>query len=447
MSERILPTSHAPFWQQRAFWLRVAAGAPGLWLSVALGMATTLVLARILGPKDFGAYALATAVVATVATLLDVPLSEAAVHYASRALAQNAAGSAYVILKRSLAADLMVGLAVAGAVVATADPLAHLASGGWLDPSLVRLAALAALAQTADGTTQAALLLAGRAHTRAWLMAAANLLRLVLVGTAAALTRSPAWALGAAAAAATLASLLQARVAWHSGWGGWVRGERRPELEVSAARMLSFGLRSGLATTISGARSGALPVLLGRWGGPETVSMFEVATFPLQAADVGSAPLRLALFPEQARASARGSWDELRRSVGAHTKAGILIGVPAAIAGWILLPHLIPALYSPQYRGAVVPARILLLPAVVGLALGWSKTLPSALGRPEVRIYVLTVDAVVVLAVLWATVGSMGAKGAALALTCGALAQVMAWALLLRRLMPRAAKAHPRSPR
>lgn len=435
MSERNWPGAQGFFWRHWGFWRGVAVGATGLWLSVALGFATTAVLARALGPHGFGAYALAMAVVATANALLDVPLEEAAVHYASRALEGRAPRSAHLLLRRSLACDLTIGLIVAGAVVAVPGHLARVVSGGWLDPALVRLAALAALAQTVDGTTSAALLLEGRVHTRAWLLAGANVLRLVFVGGAAAMTRSPAWALSAAAVAATLASLLQGWAAWRLGWREWRCGARRAELEVAVAPMIGFGLRTAVASTISGARNGVLPVLLGRFGGPEAVSLFEVATFPLQAGDVASAPVRLALFPEQARIAATGAQDELRAAVRAHVRAGILLGVPAAVAGWILLPYLIPALYSSQYGGAVTPARILLVPAVVALALGWSKTLPAALGRPELRVHVLAVDAVVVVGVLWA-VGSSGATGAAVALTLGLLAQAVAWALLFRKLFP-----------
>ncbi|MDR7555341.1 MAG: lipopolysaccharide biosynthesis protein [Armatimonadota bacterium] len=422
----------AAFWQTGTFWRRVGIAVPGLWASVALGFATTLVLARSLGPQGFGALALATSVVATVAVLLDVPLEEAVVHHGSRALVAGAPGTLYGILRRSLVADAVTGVSVASLVLALAEPVAYLTSGGWLDPQLVRLAALTTMVQTVDGTTGAALLLAGRPHTRAWLMAASGALRLTLVGSTAFATQSPRWTLFAALVAAVAGSTLQGWAAWRAGGREWRRDRVRADVEVGIGPLLSFGLRSALATTVSGARNGLIPVVLGRLSGPAAVAVFEVATFPLQAADVAGAPVRLALFPEQARLAAEGRHRELPDSSRAYVRAGLVIGVPAAIAGWFLLPWLIPTLYSARYADAVTPARIFLLAAIGSLAFGWTKTLPAALGRPDVRVVVLALDAVVVLSLL-VIFAPRGAVGGAIAVTAGLLTQAVVWTVLLRR--------------
>lgn len=61
------------------------------------------------------------------------------------------------------------------------------------------------------------------------------------------------------------------------------------------------------------------------------------------------------------------------------------IGLPAAVAGWFLLPVLLPARYSGQFEDAIGPARILLLAAVVHLALASAKTFLPAIGRPGLQ--------------------------------------------------------------
>jgi O-antigen/teichoic acid export membrane protein len=339
------------------------------------------------------------------------------------------------LLTKSLAADLAVGVVVSALLVIGAAPAAHAASGGWLDPTLVRLAALVALVQTADGTTGAALLVAGRPDARAWAMAVASAVRVPVVGGAALAFGTPRWVLVASLVAGVLGSAVQAWLAWRLGWRQWRKGERRPEAEVSMAQLLSFGLRSAAATTVSGARNGLIPIILGRLAGAETVGFFEVATFPVRAANVAGAPVRLALFPEQARLWSEKNSDELRRSVHAYVRAGLLIGIPAAAVGWLLLPWLIGALYSPGYAAAAEPARILLLAAVLGLAFGWSKTLPAAVGRPGIRVAVLGLDALTVIPLL-VLLGSRGAQGAAIAITAGLFVQALAWALLLPRVVP-----------
>lgn len=198
--------------------------------------------------------------------------------------------------------------------------------------------------------------------------------------------------------------------------------------------LLSFGVRSALATTISGGRNGLIPVLLGRLSGAEAVALFEVATFPLQAADVAAAPVRLALFPEQARLAAEKNQPELRRSVRAYVRGAIVVGLPGAVLGWFLLPWVIPTIYSHRYGEAVGPARILLIAAALSFALGWSKTLPAAVGRPGIRAAVLGLDAVLVIP-LMVVLGAKAAEGAAIAVSAGLVAQALAWFALFRNVL------------
>ena len=54
----------------------------------------------------------------------------------------------------------------------------------------------------------------------------------------------------------------------------------------------------------------------------------------------------------------------------------------AAIA-YVIMPWLIPFLYSYSFESAVTPARIMLIAAVFNFALLWRKTLLAALGGPK----------------------------------------------------------------
>lgn len=401
-----------------------------------LGFLGTVLIARGLGPAGFGAFALSAAVVATATALLDVPLEEAVVHFGARANSAGADATLRRLIRRGLVGDLAVGAVVFVLLVSLAGPVAHLASGGWLEPAFVVLAALAGLAQTCDGTTGAVLLLAGRPDLRAWSMAAGSGLRLLLVGGSALLLGSVRWALAAAVVATAAGSIVQAILAWRAGWERWRGATARPDLEVGTMTLLGFGAKSGIALTISGARNGIIPALLGRLSGPQAVGVFEVATFPLQAAGVADAPLRLALLPEHARLAAESRWGEIAESIRAYARAALAVGIPAAIAGWFLLPWLIPALYSARYAAAVTPARILTVAAVISLALGWSKNLPGAVGRPGLRVAVLAADATVTLAVL-AVTARHGPVGAAFALLAGTVVHAGMW----RWLGPRAVRA------
>jgi O-antigen/teichoic acid export membrane protein len=422
------------FWRTRHWWRLVVGSAGGLWVSVGLGFIATVLVARSLGPDRYGGVALATAVVATVTALLDVPLGDALVHYGYRAKAVGAHRSLRKIIRRGLIADAAVGATVAMLLLAMATAIAQIASGGWLDPVLLQLAALEGLARTIDGTTGAALLIAARPDLRSWTMALASGFRLGLVGPTAVVVGTPRAVLAAAIIATALSSMIQAAVAWRIAWRRWPGDTERKDLEVGTTTLLRFGVQAGFATTISGARSGLVPVLLARLSGPGAVAFLDVATFPLQAADTASAPVRMALFPEQARLSAEARIGELRGTVRAYVRAALVIGVPGAIVGWLILPWLVPALYTTSYAPAIWPARILTIAALISLTIGWAKSLPAAIGRPSIRTAVLAADAIFVIGVL-VLVGERGAAGAALALAAGAAAQGLAWIWLTPHLL------------
>ena len=124
---------------------------------------------------------LAVAVATLIATLLDFTLEEAVVHHGYRALVRGDTAGLLGLFRTSLFLDVAIGSVVTAGIVLLASPLANLASAGHLDPGLVRLAALVTLPSSVDSTTSAVLQVAGRPDLRGWLMAWANLARLVAV--------------------------------------------------------------------------------------------------------------------------------------------------------------------------------------------------------------------------------------------------------------------------
>jgi O-antigen/teichoic acid export membrane protein len=208
-----------------------------------------------------------------------------------------------------------------------------------------------------------------------------------------------AFALAAAAGAA-----LQGVLAWRVGWRHWRGAEPSGGVREWARKLISFGVFSSITTSVQGAQRSVIPVILGSLSGTGTVGVFSVALFPVTLASLASSPLRILLFPEQAKQAAEGDLEGLRRTVRGATVIGLTVAVPAAVAGWFLLPTLLPAIYSSQFDDAIVPARILLIAAVTHLAVAWGKTFFPAIGRPglqtvyEIAFAVLVVGGMALLA-------------------------------------------------
>jgi O-antigen/teichoic acid export membrane protein len=433
-------TANDVFWRTRRWWRRVGQTSFATWISTAVAFAATIILARTLGPTEFGAVVLAVSVTTLIATFLDLTLEEAVVHHGYRLLEAGRMTALRALVRTSLTLDLLIGLAVAGVVIAAADPLAHVISGGRLDPTLVRLAALALLAATLDGTTGALLLLADRPDLRAWVLAGINLVRLCGIAAVLAMGGGATEVVAVYVLAHAVGAVGQALIAWRLTFRRWRDvQETSSGGRVGARALVSFAMHTSLAKTVFSARDMLFPVLLGAIAGPAAVGLFRVAMLPVFAAGLLSAPVRMVLLPEQNKLHAARRFDDLWRSIKLHIGLGFAVGAAGVAVGWFALAWLIPALYGSGYGDAVTASRILLIAVPFHLAVGWWKTLPAALGRPQLS-SLLAVVSLAVTVCLLAGFASMGDEGAALAYTLEAVLLGIPTVIYTRRLLLGAAR-------
>jgi O-antigen/teichoic acid export membrane protein len=404
-----------------------------LFLASGFGFLAAVIVGRALGPTNLGVLVLATTTVASIATFLDFSLEEAVIHFGARLIEEGAPGAVRALLRTSVRLDAAVGAAVFAAIFLAADPIARFVSHGEIAPLLVRLAAVEMLTTTLNGTSGAALMLGGRAELRAWAIGCTMLLRLIAVYVAVHVVGGGAqtvlWAYIAGSGLAAIGQLLLARRVARA-WGG-TRVERPP---VSTRQLATFGLHSSVTTTLVAARVALIAIVLGRRVGAVQVGLLSVAMLPVTLANVVTSPLRMMTFPEQATLAAQRRLDVLWRGVQSYTAVAVLVGVVAAAIGFVLLPILLPWLYTDAFRDAVTPARILLPAAVASLAVAWAKALPAAIGRPQIRSYVSLGEFLVTLAAVLA-VASHGAVGAATAISLTAVLAAGVWYAVARRIL------------
>ena len=165
--------------------------------------------------------------------------------------------------------------------------------------------------------------------------------------------------------------------------------------------LVRFGFHSSLTTSVQSISGTLVPVILGRAAGTAAVGVYRVARLPIIAANAVQTPMRMAMFPEQSRLVAQGRMAEVRRSTKGYTLIAFGVGIVGAAVAYVIMPWLIPFLYSSSFESAVTPARIMLVAAVFNFALLWRKTLLAALGRPEVRTRLAALE----------TVGAAGGVG------------------------------------
>jgi O-antigen/teichoic acid export membrane protein len=421
------------YWRDRGWWLRTGRSGVVLFIGTAFGFFTTVLVGRALGPENFGVLTLALVTVASLATFLDFSLEEAVMHHGARFMSERRPGAVRALLRTSLRLDALVGLVVFVVIAVFASPIAEVVSHGSVPALFVRLAALEVLAATINGTTGAALMLSGRAELRAWTLALAGLLRLggvvVAIHVFSGGAEGVLWAYVVATAVAAMTQGWLARRLVR----GLERGahERRP---VGARTLAVFGFHSSLSSSVVAARVAVVAIVLGRTAGAHDVGLLAVAMLPVTLVSVATAPLRIMMLPEQAVLAARGRLSLLWSGIRAYTWAALGFGTVAAVAGYALLPWLVPLLYSDGFRGAVQPARILLPAAVATLAVAWAKSLPAAIGRPQIRTWVSVVELLVTAGAVW-LLSSHGASGAAAAISIASVTVAIAWYVIAWRML------------
>jgi O-antigen/teichoic acid export membrane protein len=423
------------FWRSRDWWRRAGHTTLGVWAASGLSILGTIVAARALGPEEYGSVVLALAVVTSVATFLDITFDEATVFYGNRALASGDFAGLRALLRISLKVDIAIGIVVTAAILAASAPLADFASAGRIDPILVQLSALTVLVTTADGTAHAVLGLARRTDLRARGMAAQAAFRLIAIFIAVQLGGAEAF-VAAYAAGSAAGSAVLGLMAWRVGWSRWDPGTRSGAPPASASQLVRFAIHSSLTTSVQTVSGTIVPVILGRAVGPAAVGIFRVARLPMVVVRTVGGPMQVAMFPEQAKFFADGRVDEIRRSTRAYTLIAFGLGSVGGGIAYVLMPWLIPLLYSSSFNSAVTPARILLIGALFNFALSWRKSLLAAIGRPEIRTRLAIVQLTVTLTVLL-VLADMGADGAAIAVSAGCVSAGVAWLIIARGLLTR----------
>lgn len=425
-----------PYWRRRTWWRIAGRTSIAFWVSTVATFAGTALAARTLGVKEYGSVVLAIAVAGLVVTLLDITLEEGVVHHGFRVLREGDVGALRVLLRAAFVVDVAVGVGLASMIAIFAEPLANLASSGdTLAPSLVRLAAVVPLAGAIDGTTGAVLLLSGRPDLRAWCLAAGNVVRLGAMVVAVAAGGGATAVVIAYGVAAVVLTVVQGALAWRLAWREWAQAKPTRTVRSWIRPLTSFGIHTSLATSIQSGEQSLVPVILGALSGPAAAGIYAIAIMPLTITAVVSAPVRLLVFPEQAKMAAEGAVGFLRRSVRLWIGVSLAIGVPAGVVGWFLAPSVIPAVFGQSFDAAVLPARIMLISAVLHLASGWTKTLPAAVGRPQLRSGMSLAFVAISVSVTVIFAGPYGTTAAAAGNLAASVMMFTAWWFLVERVL------------
>jgi O-antigen/teichoic acid export membrane protein len=412
----------------RLFWRRSAAAA-GIYASAVLGFLGTVIAAHAFSTRVLGLYALVVAATGLFQTLLDLTVEEALVKYGFRFQEREDWGRLRRLFGRALQLKLAGGV-LAGVCLVALAPAADALFGDdrLLNPFLI--AAALPLVQAPENVGGVALILRGRYDIRAFFLFLSMALRLIgiAVGTRYGLTETIV-GIVAAQVLATAAVL-------GAGWAAFRRYPRVPATPIGTERpeIKRFVLQSSLATGVVSLRSTLSPLLLGLVASPAQVGYFRVAQAPQQGFASLSAPARLVLLTEQTRDWERGTRGGVfagihRYSLGAA--AVVAVTLPPLL---VFAPDLVRVLFSAKNVGATDAFRLIVVAGALQFIVGWTKSFPVSIGRPNLRIWTHGVETLVLVPLVIALGTAWGATGAAGGVLAATVVFAAFWTVLFLRI-------------
>jgi O-antigen/teichoic acid export membrane protein len=408
---------------------RRSATAAWVYAAVAFGILGTIVAARVLGLEEFGIFATALAVVGFFQTLLDLTVEESLTKYGFRYVAAEDWGRLRRLFRQMLLFKL-VGGALATCLLLGLAPAADAIFGEKGVGAALLAAALLPFVQGPENVGATALLLHSRYDLRGAYQAGSGALRLVAIAIGAQYGVTEALAAVVLAQCVSTAAISIVGVA---ALRRFPHAAERPLAEDTPG-IRSFVLQSSIATGVISLRTTLVPVLLGVVAGPTQVGLFRIALTPHTGLAAASSPARLVLLTEQTRDWEVGKHISVLDGIRKYTLGAGALMLVAVPVFFIAIPWLVEVVFGSQYLGAVDAARIVLLAAAIHFAIGWTKSLPVTIGRPQLRIVTHGLETLVVVPLVVVLGAEWGATGAAVAVLVSTVVFAAAWAVALARL-------------
>jgi O-antigen/teichoic acid export membrane protein len=398
-------------------------GSAGAICAVALRVAESLIIARVLGPSGLGLYVLILAFPEAIQQLADSRTREAVPKFLGDALEHGDGPRAIAVMKLLWAVDVALSLAafliVAGTSAlaarvimhdATAAPLVVLYASGKLIASLRAVAG--SVLRTMDRFRAAFFASLAGELARLLFLVFALLGGYGLTGAVFAIVLSEV-ASTAVLGGTALAAFLP------SHWS-----ERRTRVSTLGSKrrdILSFLLFTNLSATAAMASSKVDVLLIGALTSTTTVGTYKLAVQLGMAVLLISDPIQVALYPQVARALSSGRAREVRHLIGRLTRLLTAVVLPVSIAAIFAAGPLVELTLGPSYARATVPAVVLLWLVAPSAVLCWGRPLMLSTGQAR-RLFRYYLTGVGVQFVLLSTlVRPLGSLGGVLALGVGYL--------------------------
>jgi len=397
-----------------------------------LSFLSVVVLVRTSDTVTAGQVFIAQALAAVWFMVLDPRLDDAAQRYVPLCLPASS-GQATALFRRLLRLDGAIGLVAALLGTCLAALAYFYAAPGDIRWDFVTLALVSGGIAAASGTASAGFALVGQLRRLGLIRLGGAVVAFVLT-VALTIVAGPIgylWAVIFGHAGITAVLLVLASRSVRIAFGPPARALPLPR------GIVRFALKSSAASSVAVGSDVGILALAGVLGGPALATFIKVASAPGRLFSSLTSPVSAQVYPRIAAAAASGNLAAVRSDI---VRVSILLaglGVAAAAVAYVSLDSALRIAYGDSYKFLGPTALVLFLGACLRGTVVWSKVLPSALGRPGVRLaFVVVESAMLVVCLVAATSLTEGPVDAALgfAWATASLAGVgvITWLVILR---------------
>ncbi len=382
-----------------------------------LGFLSTVILARLLVPADFGLIALGTSMLAALDLLTSFRFDVALIQ--NQSATREDYDSAWTL-------DLILGATLAVMLCVVAVPAAKFYNEPRLAPVIVVLACTELL----DGFQNVGVVSFRKELNfgREFAFTVTRKIVQVLVAAAMAFWLRSYWALAAGILSASVAGVVSS----------YLMHPYRPRWNLSRARnLMGFSKWLVLDNVMYFLRNRSSDVFIGKLAGPAQLGLFSLAyELALIAHNNLSAPIDRAMFPGYARMAA--DRETLRNGYLAVAAMTSLIAMPVAIGTAATASILVPLLFGSHWLASIPVLQVLGFVSAMSLMGSGTTAVYLALGKPRLLIAVGTVYIVFLLTSMALLLPRMGLVGAAwaffiaAAVTLPVQLSILNWTMELR---------------
>jgi len=402
----------------------VASVAVAQYIAAGAGLATTILVARILGPTAYGLAAIIIAFPALVGSIASVKSSYVTIRYITRFHEAGSYGELESICALGYRIDALAAIAAFSLVATTGHWVSAHVTRNPQGTGLATAYAASLIVQSAGGTSTAVLASLRRFRLLGAIQIAESTSGLLFVVAAALMGFGVRGIVLGAAAANVAGGLFFLAATVHLLRSHAVHPFRlkRARVGIPKGEIASLFGWSYLTLTLTGLLSQFPLLLFGRLRLPTQAGYYRIARAVVTTGTYLEAALSKVAYPVLSRRWAIENAEDPRLVLRRWMKQrGLPVGA-LVLAGIPLMPLLVPVLIGPRYRPMVPGLQLLLLGAAVSAVFFFNAPYYLAAGRLSWWAKAFGLYTIVSLAGEWFAAVQFGFMGLAVAASAGTVA-------------------------